>query len=176
MVFGRRSPGRLFVRLIGHLHYVSALHHALGCRHLDATRQHRGLAQDARGDRVPAHVRPPVHLLGLVIRSGHLGGQVPFRVHGLQVAHVVLAFTGALYEQPAAAAAAAATRPGGRRRRRRHLLGRFGKPVHNAIDALHRRRRRRRRRALKTKTLLPRRLFYLFIYFCCFINYNIYNS
>jgi len=137
MVSGRRSPG-LLVRLIGHLRRVSALHHALRGGHLDAARQHGGLAQHARGDRVPADVRPPVHLLGLVVGPGQLGGQVPFGVHGLQVTHVVVAFPGALYEQPAAAAA----RPGGRRRRRRHLLGRFGEPVHDGTRPTRSRRRR----------------------------------
>lgn len=128
MMSGRRSPG-LLVRLIGQLRHVPAFRHVLRGRHFDAARQHRGLAQDARGDRMPADVRPSVHLLRLVIRSGHLGGQVPFGVHGLQVARVVFAFPGALYEQPASAGAGAA-RPDGRRRRR-HLLGSFGKSVHD---------------------------------------------
>lgn len=128
MMSAGRSPG-LFVRLIGQHRVSRAFHHALGGRHLDAARHHRGLAQNARGDRVPARFWAPVHLLRLVIRAGHLGGQVPFGVHGLQVAHVVVGFPGALYEQPAA------TGPAGRRRRR-HLLGGFGEPVHGPVGVL----------------------------------------
>lgn len=114
-------PPRLFVRLIGH-HHLTTFHHALGGRHLHPTCEHGGLAQYARGDRVPADFGAPVHLLGLMVGPGHLGGQVPFRVHGLQVAHIVVAFPGALHEQPAATRSSV--------RRRRHLFGGFGEPVH----------------------------------------------
>lgn len=119
------GPPRLLVmRLIGHCH-LAGFHHALGGRHLDAARQHSGFAQDTRGHRVPARLRAPVHLLRLVIGAGHLGGQVPFGVHGLQVAHIVVGLASALHEQSAAA------RSGGRRRRRRrHLLRGFREPVH----------------------------------------------
>lgn len=122
-------PFRLLVRLVGDRLHVAGLHHALAGRHLDAARQHGGLAQDARGDRVPADFRPPVHLVRLVIGAGHLGGQVTFRVHGLQVAHVVVRLAGAQHEQPAATRSDAGRR---RRRRRRHLLGGFREPVHGA--------------------------------------------
>lgn len=115
-------PLRLFVRVIGN-HHLTTFHHALGGRHLDPTCEHSSLPQDARGNRVPAHFRAPIHFLGLVVRSGYLGGEMSFRVHGLHVAYVVVAFPGALHEQPAAA------RPGGRRRRR-HLFRGFGEPVH----------------------------------------------
>lgn len=118
-------PPRFLVRLIGH-HHLTTFHHALSGRHLDPTCEHGGLAQYARGDRVPADFGAPVHLLGLMVGPGHLGGEVPFRVHGLQVAHVVFAFPGALHKQPAA------TRPSGRRRRR-HLFGGFGEPVHVCV-------------------------------------------
>jgi len=97
MVMSGRGPLRLLVRLVGD-HHLARFHHALGGRHLDAARQHRGLAQDASGDRVSTDFRSPVHFLRLVIGSGHLGGQVPFSVHGLQVAHVIVALPGTLHE------------------------------------------------------------------------------
>lgn len=128
MVMSGRGLLGLLVRLVGD-HHLAGFHHALGGRNLDAARQHGGFAQDTRGDRVPADFRPPVHLLRLVIGPGHLGGQVPFRVYGLQVTHIVVAFPGALHEKPAT------TRATGRRRRRRHLLGGFGEPVHDVPSA-----------------------------------------
>jgi len=130
LMMSGRGPLGLLVRLVGD-HHLAGFHHALGGRHLDAARQHGGFAQDARGDRVPADFRPPVHLLRLVIGPGHLSGQVTFRVHGLQVAHVVVAFPGALHEQPATARATTRRR----RRRRRHLLGGFCEPVHGVPSA-----------------------------------------
>lgn len=125
-------PLGLFVRPIGDRLHVAALHHALGGGHLDAAGQHGGLAQDARGDRVPAGFRAPVHPVRLVVGAGHLGGQVPFGVHGLQVPHVVVRLPGALHEQPAAAARSARGR-----RRRRHLFGGFGEPVHGDARRVH---------------------------------------
>jgi len=97
LMMSRRGPLGLLVRLVGD-HHLAGFHHALGGRHLDAARQHRGLAQDTSSDRVSTDFRSPVHFLGLMIGSGHFGGKVPFSVYGLQVAHVIVALPGALHE------------------------------------------------------------------------------
>jgi len=62
MMMSGRGPLGLLVRLVGD-HHLAGFHHTLGGRHLDTTRQHRGLAQDASGNRVSTDFRSPVHFL-----------------------------------------------------------------------------------------------------------------